>query len=340
MSLRSSRRAYLDNFDVSGIIDDYLEWLKHIFYVVVWRFNYLGKPEYACFRSAKRGDELYASRVMSKFAILGKHLEDRWFYNRKVRSGWVESHALLITLEYDSNKYSLKESWALAGIDFNRYMSFLRRAYGKCSIIRCFEAHESGYVHIHLVVLFFIKSFKGKPMKDKKGRRVFRVVGDDWHHLKAGWVHGFSDVRMVDSVKGGSYYLSKYLSKSVSVKEAGDKGLKALSMCWFMRKRSFSVSGDFIPLYSDVINSNSNSNKDGLLIEVGKDLLGHSIFLRATKWRFFGFLIADRVLFASNFSFVDGSSLVCVDENRNLYGLLEKHRVSLDDGLNRKLIVF
>lgn len=325
ISLKGSRKRLHDSyFNTSEVINDYLTWLEQIFYVLVYRFNYNeGKYEYGAFRSPKRGDDLYAERVMSRFTLLGKHLEARWFYNRMKRSGWVESHALLITLEYNALKYSLKESWALAGIDFNRYMSYLRRSYGKCSIIRCFESHESGYVHIHLVVLFFEKSFRGKPMRDKKGKRVFRVVGDDWRHLKKGWSAGFSDVRMVDSVKGGCYYLSKYLSKSVSVKEAGNKGLKALSMCWFMRKRAFSVSGDFIPLYHDVIKANSNSNNEIISLMLGWDLFGEKQFLKVTKSKLLGFLLSDHVIWQVNFVMLESTQIVCVDEGRRLFELVK-----------------
>jgi hypothetical protein len=245
---------------------------------------------------------------------------------------------LHITLEYNANKTSLLESWNYCGVDFNRYMSFLRRTFGKCSIIRCFEAHESAYCHIHLIVLFHNYLFKGKAMRSKKGRIIFRLV-EDFSKLKSGWIHGYSDIQAVDSVKGGVYYLSKYLSKSVSVK-AGDKGAKGLAMCWFMRKRSFSVSGEFRSIYHDVINTNSNSTQHVRIIEVGVDLLGARIFLKVTKWKLLGFILSDHVIWKDSLVIIDVSRLNDLDDSGRYFEYLEKHRESLDDDLNEEIIKF
>lgn len=325
ISLKGSRkRLHGSYFNASEVINDYLTWLEQIFYVLVYRFNYNeGKYEYGAFRSPKRGDDLYAKRVLSRFTCLRKSLEDKWFFDRRKRSGHVDSPCLHITLEYNANKTSLLDSWNYCGVDFNRYMSFLRRTFGKCSIIRCFEAHESAYCHIHLIVLFHNYLFKGKAMRSKKGRIIFRVIGEDFSKLKSGWIHGYSDIQAVDSVKGGVYYLSKYLSKSISVKEAGDKGVKGLAMCWFMRKRSFSVSGEFRSIYHDVINTNSNSNNEIISLMLGWDLFGEKQFLKVTRWKLLGFLPSDHVIWEVNFVMLESTQIVCVDEGRRLFELVK-----------------
>lgn len=252
ISLKGSRhRLQGSYFNVGEVINDYLTWLEQIFYVLVYRFNYNeGEYEYGAFRSPKRGDESYSKRVVDKFVSLRDALEEEElgneiFFNRKERDGVVYSPCLHIVLEYDANLFGLRESWDNCGVDLNRYMAYLRRHFGKCSIIRCFEAHESGYAHIHLIVLFHDYNFEGKSRVDKRGKVRFRVIGENWKKLKRGWGWGYSDVQLVDSVKGGIFYLTKYLSKSVSVKEAGSKGVKTLAMCWFVRKRSFSVGDCF-----------------------------------------------------------------------------------------------
>jgi len=56
------------------------------FYVIVYLLNFnTGEPEYGCFRSPKRGDDLYSSRVMFKFKCLGKSLDDSVFFKRNAR---------------------------------------------------------------------------------------------------------------------------------------------------------------------------------------------------------------------------------------------------------------
>lgn len=307
VSLRESRKRGSQHFNLDVVISDYLSWLESIFYVLVSRFNYQsGEQEYGGFRSPKRGDQLYSDRVMLKFKWLRQRLGDIIFFDRRIRDGWVESPCLHIVLEYNANRYHLRESYDLCGVDFNRWMTYLRRHFGRVSIIRCFEAHDSGYVHIHLMALFEDHVFEGKPMMNKKGKRIFRVVGKDFNILKKGWKSGYTDFQMVDSAKGGVYYLSKYLSKSVSVEEAGEKGIKGLAMCWFTRKRSFSVSGKFIRAYADVIHTNSNSTEDKeISVFVGYDLIGERILHRFTKWKLLGFMLSDHVIWKSGFRYLD-----------------------------------
>jgi len=175
-------------------------------------------------------------------------------------------------------------------------------------------------------------------MRNRKGKRRFRVVGETWYTLKDGWTHGYTDFELVDSVRGGVYYLAKYLSKSVSVKQAGSKGVKGLAMCWWTRKRSFSISGDFIAHYHDVITPNSNSTQDVRITEVGVDVLGSPVFLKVTKWKLLGFLHSDHVIWAADFAIIDGSRLVPLEDGSRFFEYLEKSPVALDDGLNQTLV--
>ncbi len=80
--------------------------------------------------------------------------------------------------------------------------------------------------------------------------------------------------------------------KGVSVEEAGSKAVKGLAMCWIFRKRSFSLSGRFIKLYSDAITLTSNSNKMSLGY---KHLDGSGALLAITRWRVIGFIESEVV---------------------------------------------
>lgn len=331
VSLKGARRRLQGSyFNISEVIDDYRIWLEQIFYVLVYRFNYNeGKYEYGAFRSPKRGDKLYARRVLRKFDSLRNELDATAFFRLKDHLNIVRGRVLHLVLEYDANLFQIVDSWAVCGLDLNRYMSYLRRHFGRCSIIRCYEAHESGLCHIHIIVYFYEKVFQGRLHYNKK-KRSYRVFGEDWRGIKAGWKHGYSNVEMVDSVQGGAYYLRKYLVKSVDVEKAGSKGIKGLAMCWFMRKRSFSISGEFRQLYRDVINTNSNSTNEIVSVMVGWDLFGEKQFLKVTKWKLLGFLLSDHVIWEVNFTMLKSTQIVCIDEGRQLFELV-KDDVVVDD---------
>ena len=309
---------------VDEVLTHYQVWLADILYVVCYRFNYsLGEYQYRAFRSVKRGDEKYSFLTCQKFKRLGRFGKDLIYFN-SASHDVVKGSGLLLTFEYNANVISLKEAWQNIGVDLNRSASHIRKLFGNFSMIRVFEAHASGYPHIHAMLIFHDYVFSGKLMySSNENRKIFRVAGSDYDSLKRCWRHGFSDSRMVDSYQGGIRYLSKYLVKSTSLKEASkvddSKGAKTLALCWILHKRSFSISGVlFTDEISSLCNSNLNStetNSDVIILKVGMDLYLNPIFERVTKWRLFGFCLRDSVLWADwRGHFVARTTLVCLDD--------------------------
>jgi hypothetical protein len=235
-SANGIRNLFMNNFyDADNVVSSYLEWLVQFFYAVFYRFVD-GDFEYIVLHGLKRGDDRYSYRVCKKFNKLSSFGEDLVYFKYGTRN-YVKSGALLVTLEYDSNKTNLSDAWLNVGVDFNRFMSR--------SIVRVWESHESAYPHIHCLLIFHEFVFDGRFMHKRRGRgSCYRVYGDNYQDLKSGWSHGFSDFEMVHSYHGGIRYLSKYLGKSTSAKKAGSKGVKTLAMCWVFGKRSFGFSGD------------------------------------------------------------------------------------------------
>ncbi len=341
-SLKDVRRRFEEGFyGVDDVVSSYHVWLSRIFYVVVSRFNLSkGDYEYAMFRGLKRGDNRYGFLTCSKFWRLGRFGEDLSYFNRSSH-GVVRGSGLLATLEYDANRFSLPEAWSRVGVDFNRFMSHIRKLYGRVSIVRVWESHESGYPHIHVSLTFGDYAFNGRRMWNKrKGNWVFRVIGVEFKDLKGCWSqdrYGFSDFEMVDNFSGGIRYLAKYLAKSTSAKKAGVKGIRTLAMCWIFRKRSFGFSGDLFKVDESVsgevapdgMYSKSNSNSDVRYLKVGIDLYGNSIFEIVERWCLFGFCVREGVKWDDwRMHFVEGSKLKCVLENdfdirRNRYDLLD-----------------
>ena len=297
----------------------YCDWLAVFFYVVVYRYIN-GENEFGIFRGLKRGDDRYSYLTCKKFnrlARYGKNLSYFGFGSHEAVSG----SGLLATLEYDSNRISAGEAWQNVGLDLNRWICGIRSKFGNVSMVRVFESHDSGYPHVHALLIFHNYEFAGKSLRNRRGKLIYRVVGSDFDNLKSlskganRWNHGYSDFELVNSYRGGIRYLAKYLSKSTSFKEVGSKGAKTLAMCWFFHKRSFGYQGEMFS--DDVIGLSCNSNDvDSPSRFVGFDLLGNPFFEEIARWRLFGFIVRAVVLWHDKAVFhkIRGSDLELIEQ--------------------------
>ena len=266
-SLRGFLKEYLKlNYSIDGIVEKYADWVSEDTYMILSKWNKAkSKNDVFAVKCAKRGNDVYHSRVESRFRGLSHKAENLVFFNPKDRS---EKHtsALWTTLTYDTKLRSYKEAWEQIGIEFNSFMAYVRRHFGKVSCCRVFESFENGYPHIHCILLF--KEYIFSVFRDGKGQ--FRVHEKD--AIAQGW-HSMVDVKAMSSLAGGFSYLKKYLLKGINFESADSKGLKTLALCWVYRKRAFSVSGSFRKALTDLITDLHNSNK--LLVQV--NLLGEII---------------------------------------------------------------
>jgi hypothetical protein len=349
-----ARISLLHDLGVDDVVEQYRAWLAVFFYVVVYRFIN-GESEFGIFRGLKRGDQRYSFLTCKKFELLARFGRDLSYFGFGSHEA-VSGSGLLATLEYDSNRVDLGYAWQHVGVDFNRWICGIRSKFGDVSVIRVFESHESGYPHIHALLIFHVKVFDGKSMRNKRGKLVYRIVGSDFDNLKFlsdgadRWCHGYSDFELVNSYQGGIRYLAKYLSKSTSFENAGSKGAKTLAMCWFFHKRSFGYQGEMFS--DDVIELSGNSNDvDSSSRFVGFNLLGNPIFEKIVRWRLIGFIVRAVVLWHDKAVFhkIRGSDLELVEQRSlngegspNLYDVssrvvfssLEQRRLALSDDDN------
>ena len=222
-------------------------------------------------KCAKRGNDVYQSRVKNRFKGLKRYSENLIFFNPKDR-GKKKTSALWATLTYDTKRCFYGEAWENIGAEFNGFMSHLRRKFGKVSSCRVFESFKNGYPHIHCI-LIFKHSFT--VFRDSKGQ--FRI--HEKQIIAQGW-HSNVDVKAMSSIGGGLSYLKKYLLKGIDVENADSKGLKTLALCWAYRKRAFSVSGQFRQALSDLISYLHNSNKPLVQVTLtGEKLIEEQFFL-------------------------------------------------------------
>jgi len=221
--------------------------------MILTRWNKrLQRNETFAVKCAKRGNDVYRYRVNKRFKGLSSMAKETVFFNPKER-GIKKTQALWITLTYDLKRCSFKDGWQNIGVEFNRFMAFIRKRFGKVACIRVFESFENGYPHIHCILLFESTWFP--VFRDRKGQ--FRVHSKQI--IANGW-HSNVDVKAMNSLQGGLSYLKKYLLKGIDVKNADSKAKKTLGLCWAFRKRAFSVSGKFRQLLSDLIIYLHNSN--------------------------------------------------------------------------------
>lgn len=303
MESEFSRSGY-----VSKAVDRYLEWLSIPFYVVLYGFNEDSQRyEFRYFRSAKRGDSRYASRVTRRFDDVASRVPSREFF-KFGHHGIIHSSCLLVTLTF-GRSIDLVVAWVSLGPFLNGYLSYLRRRYGKIAVLRCWESHVDGYPHIHVLILFKDWSFKGFSYRSKKkatyGKLMYAVDSKD--SIARGWSYGHVKVLAVSSVHSGFSYVGKYLRKSVRVSE-GDSGsavVKTLALCWDFHKRAYSLSGDWSLAPSDLIvplKSNSNSG-----VPFWALLDGSRRYCGVVSWKLYGFYKGDSVFLSSDSGVLDVS---------------------------------
>ena len=188
ISLYDVRSEFLSGYiDINEVVSRYRGWLSWIFYVLCYRFNYQTcDHDFMAFRGLKRGDSRYSEMVCHKFDLLidsGRHLKFFGYGSH----GRVRGSGLHMVLEYDANSIGLLEAWLAVSADFNRFMSRIRKRFGKVSVVRVWESHESGYPHVHVLLIFHSYVFDGYSSR-RRGNLIYRVFGSNYRLLKSYWV--------------------------------------------------------------------------------------------------------------------------------------------------------
>jgi hypothetical protein len=118
------------NYSLDQIVEQYKEWASEALYMILTKWNLKKwKNDVYAVKCAKRGNDVYRSRVDSRFRGLRRYSEDIIFFNPKDR-GKKETSALWVTLTYDTKRCLYGEAWENIGVEFNGFMSYLRRNFG------------------------------------------------------------------------------------------------------------------------------------------------------------------------------------------------------------------
>jgi len=235
-------------------------------------------------KAAKRGNDVYRVHILKRMGELEKELPDVEYYDPDRVREIQQTQTLFITLTYDPKRVPLHEAWRRVGKDFNRFKSALMARYGRVrcervgtrghlvkscpdcydlsvSHIRTWEAHASGYPHIHTMLSRPAGSwpvrYRGRQhKKDEKSRAMWRLAS--WKE-KQGianlWGHGHVDVQGVYNPVEAIGYITKELTKSLWASD--DKSLKTLALTWAFNRRIYGISGDL----AEAIQPNDLINK-------------------------------------------------------------------------------
>ncbi|MBA7708671.1 hypothetical protein ES703_117574 [subsurface metagenome] len=113
-------------------------------------------------------------------------------------------------------------------------MSRIRKRYGEVYAVRIWEAHESGFVHVHLILLF--KSRRFKTFEDRGGLIRLKRKSE----LAECWPYGFSDWQGIFDLEGALDYIKRDMTKFLN--HENERDTLALAKLWVYRKRTFAVS--------------------------------------------------------------------------------------------------
>lgn len=220
--------------------------------------TFLQKWTYVAVKCSKRGNDVYGHRVKRSLNWLSMG-ENVTFFTASdfTTEKQVYSSALWLTLTYDVERCPRSDAIMNIGKEWNRFISALRRKYGKISVLRTWECSEKGYPHIHAILLFHEAKFSVFPhFSEKEGQLSFRIKEKD--DIASFW-HSHADVQAISSTKKLFSYMKKYQTKTLMASDS-PKGTRTMSLLWLFRRRGFSVSGDFRSRLHDLIQTLHNSN--------------------------------------------------------------------------------
>lgn len=220
-------------------------------------------------KCSKRGNDVYWHRMRKRLRLL-YGLDETTLFDSCGND--KKSSVLFVTLTYNVKRSSVRDAWEMVGADYNKWITSLRKRFGRVSDLRCWEASRKGYPHIHVLMIFHEHEFKIKRIKDK-----FRVSEKELFEKS---YHSFVDVQAVREIRKGIRYITKYLTKTMN--ESQTQNL-TLALCWLFKKRSFAVSGDFSKAIYNVMHSRQ-------LVQM--DLFGNAVAI-SVKWVLIGVYSAD-----------------------------------------------
>ena len=184
--------------------------------------------------NSKRGNDTYARKQKLKFEDIQKGFDNKVMDFPSARKGFRDgikyrfSYGLFITFTIDQNQMSDLDAWKNTTRMLNQFKAILTKKFGShyASLI-VKEANGSGYPAPHMIVLLDkpVEAFlhrsntTGKYSWRIQDQKIVNFFHDAWARYSMG---SFLDIQaIVDGSIGSagkvSYYITKYISKSVDL---------------------------------------------------------------------------------------------------------------------------
>jgi hypothetical protein len=223
------------------------------------------KEDYVALKCSKRGNDVYNARIKRRFGFFNKNIPDLKFFSTNPDAfktdTKVKTKLLWVTLTWNTRLCSRRNAWkSEISREWNRFITALRRRYGKIEVLRSWEATRQGYPHIHGVLWFESAEFTVFPhYSEKEGRLQFRI--QEKREFESLW-HSYVNIEAISSMKKMANYVLKYQLKVNEGKEDQGSGSNTLAFMWLFRKRSYACSRDLQAKFFDLIEDLHNSNME------------------------------------------------------------------------------
>jgi len=247
-----------DELDVKGVRFFYRRWRSEADYlklrVRVELRDRFGDKRIA-FKCAKRGNDVYLSRVKDSFSVLKRLFVEKDMEFFKLSDKERKTRVLFATLTYDVKRKRVQDAWVGIGREFHNWMRGLRKKFGHIRVLRTWESFENGYPHVHALLYFADREFRVWPdMREPDGELVFRI--DEKREFE-GW-HSFVDIRAARTLSAVIRYIQKRVMFGTDRNGDEERGDLTMALCWLFRKRSFSLSRELARGLADLIRDMRN----------------------------------------------------------------------------------
>jgi len=163
----------------------------------------LGCKQWQCPVCYKRNRDLWRHHLMKKISELG----GLWSF-------WT------ITMPKFIHKASTPEKRAKLSLfriqsNWDKFMKFMKRRFGKFEYVRVFETHESGAMHIHFIASFHVAEWDLKTVTkgEKKEYSYCESIKDEiFTRYNFGYMHSCDNLPENDFAKTVGY-VTKYMTK-------------------------------------------------------------------------------------------------------------------------------
>ena len=269
------RGEYLRTRNDAQLLEDYRAWRDTPIWLMFMVLNSMMTEvkRYFAVRGMKRGDRRHSQKAQISFCRAYK-MKQLIRQQPRTKKTPARTNCIWADLTYDGSVGS--EAYGYIGQDLNRFISAMKKRYGKMLYCRVWESQKRGTPHVHILMVFLERTFPWIWMRSRKGKRgkVPRVLGHK--EIKKYWPHGFANIQAVDDFEGAVKYISKYMTKQLESRTDEDDMACAHQMVYYNQTyhvpsiKNIVRAIDDPDLIQSITNSNQNtSTEDEITFFVG-----------------------------------------------------------------------